>query len=193
MRLMPPVCLPVLGRILVPALACLASSLVGIAAPADTARHWSFLPITRPVVPPGSATHPIDRFLEASLKEAGLPVAAAAPASTWVRRVHFDLTGLPPSPDVIASTPAQLDEATRARMVDGLLASPAYGERWARHWLDIVRFGESQGFEYDIIRDNAWRYRDYVVRALNAVRLRGWLRFTGPRLPPEVPAMASKV
>ena len=130
--------------------------------------HWSFEPLRSPPVPPGRAVHPVDRFLDARRSEAGVGTSGAAGGKAWLRRVHWVLTGLPPTEQGLETMPETPGRDVRARVIDGLLASPAYGERWARHWLDVVRFGESQGFEYDIIRDHAWRYRDYVAKALNA-------------------------
>ncbi|MEI6342315.1 MAG: DUF1553 domain-containing protein [Verrucomicrobiota bacterium] len=138
-------------------------AMAGSAEPA----HWSFLPLSDPPVPSGRASHPVDRFLDARRSAHGLGSGPVASPEAWLRRTHFVVTGLPPTPGDVASVHGGLDDAGRLRWIDRLLASPAYGERWARHWLDVVRFGESQGFEYDIIRDHAWRYRDYVVRALN--------------------------
>ncbi len=130
--------------------------------------HGLFLPLSDPPIPPGRASNPVDRFLDARRVAAGVGTAPKASPEAWLRRVHLVVTGLPPTPaDVAAASRQGLDDAARVRVIDRLLASPAYGERWARHWLDVVRFGESQGFEYDIIRDHAWRYRDYVVNALN--------------------------
>jgi hypothetical protein len=120
-------------------------------------KHWAFLPLRRPEVPPGTSAHPIDRFIDAKL--GGVPKAPLAPRKTLLRRVTLDLTGLPPG----------LEEAPEdwAKVVDGLLASPRYGERWGRHWLDLARYAETDGFEHDATRPHAWRYRDYVIRAFN--------------------------
>ncbi len=129
---------------------------------------WSFQPIRRPALP-GGAGHPIDRFLLAALNPKGLGFSPEADRLTLLRRAHFDLTGLPPTPDETASFLA--DEAPDAydRLLDRLLASPRYGERWGRHWLDVAGFADSEGYdERDVERKWAWRYRDYVVRSLNA-------------------------
>jgi mono/diheme cytochrome c family protein len=135
--------------------------------------HWSFQPIRRPAVPDvrtpkADARNEIDRFLLAKLDGAGLTFAPPADRGALLRRVTFDLIGLPP-------TPAELDAFVKdpapdayERVVDRLLASPQYGERWGRHWLDLVRYAETQGHEFDFEIPDAWRYRDYVVRALNA-------------------------
>ena len=103
-----------------------------------------------------------------SCGSAGLKPAPPADRLTLIRRVTFDLTGLPPTPGEVDAFLADHRPNAYERLVDRLLASPAYGERWARHWLDVVRYAESHGFEYDRLRDHAWRYRDYVIRSLNA-------------------------
>lgn len=114
-----------------------------------------------------SGPHPIDRFIDQKLVENGLVPADRADPRTLVRRLYNDLLGLPPSyAEVDQFTRDPSDKAWEA-MVDRLLASPAFGERWAQHWLDIARFGESDGFEYNQPRDNTWHYRDWVIRALN--------------------------
>ena len=120
---------------------------------------WSLQPVERPALPKinnGSwPRNPIDHFILARLEAEGLEPAPEADAHTLSRRLHFGLVGLPPEPGSRAD-------------VDALLASPHYGERWARHWLDVARFGESDGFEYDALRPNAWPYRDWVIEALNS-------------------------
>ncbi|MCA9187423.1 MAG: DUF1553 domain-containing protein [Pirellulaceae bacterium] len=133
---------------------------------------WSLNPIVAPAVPIDNADewsrNAIDRFVWNRLNERGLRPNDAADPLSLVRRLYFDLTGLPPTPEQVAefvSTPS--DEAYE-KLVDQLLASPRYGERWARHWLDVARFGESDGFERNNVRDNQWRYRDWVIRALNS-------------------------
>ena len=112
---------------------------------------------------------PIDAFILAKLSAGGLSPGRAADAATLIRRVTFDLTGLPPrSEEVDAFVAATADDPLAyERLVDRLLASPQYGERWGRHWLDVVRFGESQGYETNLPRPGAWPYRDYVIRAFN--------------------------
>ncbi|HEX4606991.1 MAG TPA: PSD1 and planctomycete cytochrome C domain-containing protein [Urbifossiella sp.] len=135
-------------------------------------RFWAFQPHRDPAVPPvknpGWVTSPIDAFILAKLVAAGLTPAPPADRRTLLRRVTYDLTGLPPTPDEIAAFLADPSDAAFARVVDRLLASPAYGERWARHWLDVVRYADSNGLDENTAFGNAWRYRDYVVRALNA-------------------------
>ncbi len=134
--------------------------------------HWSFQSIARPPVPvsrdPKGSANPIDAFLLAKLEPAGLTFAPPAEKRALLRRVYFDLIGLPPSP---ADIDAFLkDESPQAfeKVVDKLLASPQYGERWGRHWLDLVRYAETYGHEFDFEIPDAWRYRDYVIRAFNA-------------------------
>ncbi|MBS0265510.1 MAG: PSD1 domain-containing protein [Planctomycetes bacterium] len=110
----------------------------------------------------------IDAFLLHRLEEAGLKPAPEAPSAIWLRRVYFALIGLPPTPQALAAFQADSGRAARERVVDELLALPQFGERWARHWLDLVRYAESRGHESDFIIPNAYEYRDYVIRALNA-------------------------
>jgi hypothetical protein len=131
--------------------------------------HWSFVPPKRPEVPKTAfaVANPIDSFVRARLEKEGLKPAPPADRLTLVRRVTLDLTGLPPTP---AEVDAFLkDDAPDAyeKLVERLLASPAFGERQATHWLDVVRFAETNGFEADRERPHAWRYRDYVVKAFN--------------------------
>jgi hypothetical protein len=128
--------------------------------------HWSWQPLVRPIVPAGG--HPIDAFVDSARRAHGLTANPSASPRELLRRVHFDLTGLPPTPDEIATFERDPSPERYRQLVDRLLASPHYGERWARHWLDVVRYTESQGFEYDHPRDNAWHYRDYVIRSFNA-------------------------
>jgi len=138
------------------------------------ARFWSFQPL-RPVAPPAVKTglkawsrNPIDRFILAALEERGLAPAPEADQRTLIRRLSFDLTGLPPTPAEVAAFLADAAPGAYEKLVDRLLASPRYGERWARHWLDLVRYAETAGHEYDYEIPNAFRYRDYVIRAFNA-------------------------
>jgi hypothetical protein len=133
--------------------------------------HWSFKPPVR-VKPPavGDAAwvrNPIDAFILARLDKAGLKPSPAADRATLLRRVTYDLTGLPPTPKELDDFLNDNKPDAYARVVDRLLASPHYGERWAQHWLDVVRYAESNGYELDGDRPHAWRYRDYVVRSFN--------------------------
>ncbi len=139
---------------------------------APAADHWSLQPLRPPPLPsardlPGEVRNEIDLFVLAKLVEKGLQPAPPADRQTLIRRVYFDLAGLPPHPAEIESFLADSSDQAYERLVERLLASPAYGERWGRHWLDAARYTESQGFEYDRLRDNAWHYRDYVIRSFN--------------------------
>lgn len=134
-------------------------------------RFWSFQPISNPPVPSVKASgwvhSPIDAFILSKLEAAGLQPAPPAGKRTLLRRVTYDLIGLPPTPaEVRAFLSDESPDAFR-RVVDRLLASPQYGERWARHWLDLVRYAETNGHEFDNDKLDAWRYRDYVIRAFN--------------------------
>ena len=113
----------------------------------------------------GLVVNPIDRFILKARREQGLvPAAEASRPPTLIRRVTFDLTGLPPTPEEVDAFVADDRPDAYERLVDRLLASPGYGQRWARHWLDLVRYAESDGYRQDAYRPDAWRYRDYVVR-----------------------------
>jgi hypothetical protein len=139
---------------------------------ADT-NWWSLKPLVRPKIPPiqnpkSPIQNPIDAFIVAKLDEFGLAQSPEADRRTLIRRLYFDLIGLPPTPAQVEAFMAQDDPRAYERLVDELLASPHYGERWARHWLDVVHFGETHGYDKDKLRPNAWPYRDYVIRALNS-------------------------
>jgi hypothetical protein len=134
--------------------------------------HWAWRPV-RAAPPPAvrDATWPrgpVDAFVLAKLEEKGLTPAPPADRRTWLRRVSFDLVGLPPTPAEVDAFLADSSPEAEARVVDRLLASPHFGERWGRHWLDLVRYAETRGHEFDYPVPNAWQYRDYVIRALNA-------------------------
>jgi hypothetical protein len=144
------------------------------AAAADDPRDWwSLKPLARPAVPDVAAAdatrvrNPIDRFVLAKLREKGLAPSPEADKRTLCRRLYFDLTGLPPTPDDVQAFVADPDPLAYEKLVDKLLASTAYGERWARHWLDVVHYGDTHGYDKDQPRPNAWPYRDYVIRSLN--------------------------
>ena len=147
-----------------------------LTADASGTTWWSFQPIGEPAVPnPPSlpdawASHPIDRFVFDRLAEAGLEPSPMADRRTLIRRVTFDLTGLPPSPEAVDDFLGDMAPDAFERLVDRLLASPGYGERWGRHWLDVARFGESNGFERNILIDSLWPFRDAVIRAFNEDR-----------------------
>ncbi|MEX2215534.1 MAG: PSD1 and planctomycete cytochrome C domain-containing protein, partial [Phycisphaeraceae bacterium] len=132
---------------------------------------WSLLPLKKPPVPEVKhktwARTPVDAFILASLESRGLTPSAPADKRTLIRRVSFDLTGLPPTPQEIEAFLADESPHAYAKLVDSLLASPRYGERWARHWLDAVHFAETHGHDEDAPRPNAWPYRDYVINAFN--------------------------
>ena len=132
---------------------------------------WSLQPITRPLPPPARssrATSPIDRFIEARLAEQGLDPSPPATRRTFLRRVTFDLLGLPPTPEQADAYRNDTDPGSEARLVQRLLASPHYGQRWGRHWLDVIGYTESDGFENDKFRAFSWPYRDYVINSFNA-------------------------
>jgi mono/diheme cytochrome c family protein len=129
---------------------------------------WAFQPLSRPTVPVAAAqTHPVDRFLSAKAAEKGLSLAPKADRRTLVRRATFDLTGLPPTPEEVERFVQDPAPDAWPRLVDDLLARPAYGERWARHWMDVARYGESSGFEQDYDRVGSYHYRDFLIHALN--------------------------
>ncbi len=134
--------------------------------------YWAFVKPQRSAIPAVKnqswVRNPIDAFVLAKLEEKGLQPSTPTDKRTLLRRVTFDLTGLPPTPEEIKAFLADQSPNAYEKVVDRLLASPRYGERWAQHWLDVVRFGETNGFELDADREQAWRYRDYVVNSLNA-------------------------
>jgi len=144
--------------------------------PAMLPAQWSvFEPLSQPQ-PPRVAdpdwSAPIDAFVYAQLTEAGLRPAPPVTRTVWIRRVTFDLTGLPPTPESVDAflADARPDPKAMRTVVDRLLASPRYGERWARHWLDVVRYADSDGFAIDEERLSMWRFRDYVIRVFNEDR-----------------------
>ncbi len=128
--------------------------------------HWSLQPLRAPAVP-GDATNAIDAFIAVRLAKDGMTLSPEADRRTLIRRLSFDLIGLPPSPEEVDAFVKSESPRAFEELVDRLLASPQYGERWGRHWLDVARYTESQGFEYDRLRDNAWHYRDYVIKSFN--------------------------
>ncbi len=140
---------------------------------ADKATWWSLQPIASPEpptlkgVPRGWADSPIDRFVFAGLAARGLTPSPPADRRTLIRRLSYDLLGLPPTPEEVESFVADRDPRAWEKLVDRMLASPHYGEQWGRHWLDVARFGESKGFEQNHIINNLWQYRDYVIRSFN--------------------------
>jgi len=139
---------------------------------AERSKHWSLQPVQDPTPPEVKDAawpiQPLDRFLLARLETRGFKPAAEADRRTLIRRLSFDLTGLPPKPGEVEAFVADPAADAYERLVERLLASPHYGERWARHWLDLVRFSETSGHEFDYDIPNAFRYRDYAIRAFNA-------------------------
>ncbi|WP_231603121.1 PSD1 and planctomycete cytochrome C domain-containing protein [Neorhodopirellula pilleata] len=134
--------------------------------------HWAWQPVSAPELPDVRARAwpraGLDQFILAQLEDAGLQPAADADRSALVRRIYFDLIGLPPTRQQLAEAMADESSGSMARLVDDLLDSPHFGERWGRHWLDLVRYAESRGHEFDNDTPNAHQYRDYTIRALNA-------------------------
>jgi hypothetical protein len=137
----------------------------------ESARHWAFQPVGSPAVPAVmDAAWPqsdLDRFVLAKLEAAGLKPNAQADRRTLLRRATFDLVGLPPTPAEVEAFISDKSDGAFEKVVDRLLASPAFGERWGRHWLDVARYADSNGLDENIAHGNAWRYRDYVIQAFN--------------------------
>ena len=138
----------------------------------DPENLWAYQPLPAQIEVPDvpGFSHPIDAFIHARLNELGLKAADSADRATLIRRVTFDLIGLPPTPgeiDAFVQDPAD-DTTAFEKVIERLLASPHYGEQWARHWLDVVRYADSSGYANDYERGTTWRYRDYVVRAFNS-------------------------
>jgi len=159
--------------------------------------HWSLRPLTRPEVPQITdratqllVNHPVDALIRARLEEATLDPSAPADRRTLIRRVTFDLIGLPPTPSEIEAFVADPAPDAYEKLVDRLLASPRYGERWARHWMDVAHFAETHGNDEDRPRPNAWHYRDYLIRAFNEDRPYGQFiaeQIAGDALDPDNP------
>lgn len=136
-------------------------------------KHWAYKPVVKPAVPTVSnfktqIANPIDAFILHKLERKQLKLSKPAERITLLRRATFDLTGLPPTPEEVQSFLKDKSPKAFAKVVDRLLASPAYGEKWGRHWLDLARYAESDGFKADDTRPNIWRYRDYVIKSFNA-------------------------
>ena len=134
--------------------------------------HWAFRPLQRPIVPKMSrrgsqGTNPIDAFLLARLKGKGLAPNRPATKRELIRRAYYDLTGLPPAPSDVELFLSDKSPRAWDNLIDRLLASPRYGEKWGRHWLDLVRYAESNSYERDNPKPHPWRYRDYVIRSFN--------------------------
>lgn len=157
----------------------------------DPLDWWSLRPLTRPPLPENGASHPIDAFIDRRLADEDLAAASgplqAAPQAdrrTLIRRLTMDLHGLLPSPEEVEAFASDSSPDAYERLVDRLLASPRYGQRWARHWLDVVHFADSHGCEHDVFRPHAWRYRDYVIDSFNQDT--SWRRFIREQLAADV-------
>jgi hypothetical protein len=147
-------------------------------------KHWAFQPLrddAPPVVRDAAwVRNDVDRFILAKLDAAGLSPSPDADRATLIRRVTLDLIGLPPTPEEVAAFVADASPEAWERVIDRLLASPHYGERWGRHWLDLARYADSSGFHNDLDRPHAWKYRDYVIRSFNEDK--PWARFVAEQL-----------
>ena len=150
-------------------ISALAASLAFLVAPARADDHWAYVPPVDTAFPANSPVHPIDALLAVAQKNVGVQAGKLAPPRTWMERAAYTLTGIPPSPEQIKRIEASPDEPTWAALIDELLASPAYGERWARHWMDVARYADTQGYNFD--QDNrypfAYTYRDWLIRSFN--------------------------
>lgn len=135
--------------------------------PPEAKKHWAFQPLPQSIAVPNSASHPIDAFLNSRLQAAGITPNPPVDKRLLLRRLYLDLIGLPPTPEQWHAFAQDTSPQAVERVVDELLSSPHFGEKWARHWLDLVRFGESHGFEHDYDRPYAYHYRDFVIKALN--------------------------
>ena len=185
---------------------------------AEPLAHWAYQPVVRPTLPTVKQSAwprtDLDRFILAKLEAKGLQPSPEADPRTLIRRLYFDLLGLPPAPEEVetfvrefslshsSTVPPAIGESEKARkresehgavarLVDRLLASPHYGERWARHWLDIAHYADTHGFERDQLRPNAWHYRDYVIASLNADK--PYDQFLREQIAGDVLAEGSKV
>jgi mono/diheme cytochrome c family protein len=146
---------------------------------------WSLKPLVAPPLPAvAGVDHPVDRFIRARLAERKLTPSPEADRRTLIRRLSFDLHGLPPTFAEVEAFVKDPDPKAYEKLVDRLLASPRHGERWARHWLDSIHFAETHGCGHDLPRDHAWRYRDYVITALNEDK--PWPRFVREQLAADV-------
>jgi Protein of unknown function (DUF1549)/Protein of unknown function (DUF1553) len=147
----------------------LAAGLVLFAIQARAETHWAYLPPVDAKIPADESVHPIDALLAAAWKKSGLEPAKLAPPRQWIERAAYTLTGLPPSEAQLKRIEGNPDETTWKSLIDELLASPAYGERWARHWMDVARYADTRGYNFD--QDNrypfAYTYRDWLIRSFN--------------------------
>ncbi|MFN0053171.1 MAG: DUF1553 domain-containing protein [Planctomycetales bacterium] len=138
---------------------------------AEARNYWAYRRLTRPPIPEVKANdglqNPIDAFIQEKLEQRGLAAAPPADRVALVRRAFYDLTGLPPTPEEVDAFVSDRSKDAYERLIDRLLESPHYGEKWGRHWLDLVRFAETHGYERDSVKPFAWRYRDYVIDAFN--------------------------
>jgi hypothetical protein len=144
------------------------------AAPPEDRQHWSFQPLARPAIDQqlhSRARTAVDAFLLQRLQSKGLNFSPDADVSTLVRRTHLDLLGIPPAPEVLEAFDADQSPDAYERLVDRLLASPRFGEKWGRHWLDVAGYVDTIGFDTDatniLLSEGKWKYRDYVIRSLN--------------------------
>jgi hypothetical protein len=132
----------------------------------DAAEHWAYQALARPAPPEVKdeawVRNPIDRFVLARLEERGIAPSTEADRYTLIKRLYYDLVGLPPTPEEVDSFVSDASERAYENLVDRLLASPHFGERWGRHWLDKARFADSDGYEKDNNRPDAWRYRGWL-------------------------------
>jgi mono/diheme cytochrome c family protein len=138
-----------------------------IRAGAEWQAHWAFRPLERPPLPPAAAANPVDAFIDSGLAARGLARSPEADKATLLRRATYSVTGLPPTEREMQDYLADESPAAWEKVVDRLLASPHYGEHWGRHWLDLVRYAETNSFERDGAKPHVWRYRDYVIRSFN--------------------------
>ncbi len=171
-RIHAPGSIPMIGAaVLLLALACHGAEAVATRPAADPARHWSFLPVSDPAPPAVKAAgwphNDVDRFVLARLESGGLRPTPPAQKHVLLRRATFDLTGLPPTPEQIDAFDRDSSPNAFDKIVDRLLGSPQYGEKWAYHWLDVVRYADTAGENTDHPLPEAWRYRNWVIDAFN--------------------------
>jgi hypothetical protein len=158
------------------------------ASDAERRAHWSYQPHKRPAIPAAKDAEwvrtPVDAFVLARLEAQGMKPSAPADRRTLVRRVYFDLIGLPPTPEEVKAFVQDPNSDAYEKVVDRLLVSPRYGERWAQHWIDVVHFAETHGNDQDQVRPNAWPYRDYLIRSFNEDK--SYARFVEEQLAGDV-------